>query len=64
MTFDTASNGTAWIDSEGENSSRIRVGRGGSWGYDRWTLRSAYRGRIEPEFRSSLLGFRVARTLD
>ena len=56
--------GTAWIDSEGENSSRFRVVRGGSW-YDlpRY-LRSADRIRVEPDFRDDILGFRVARTLD
>jgi formylglycine-generating enzyme required for sulfatase activity len=55
-------NGTAWIDSEGENSSRNRVIRGGSWGNYPGILRSANRIRSDPGSRSNYLGFRVART--
>src|SRR5512132_3894094 len=58
------SNGTAWIDSEGENSSRNRVNRGGAWNNNPDGLRSAKRGGIEPDFRVHDSGFRVARTLD
>ena len=56
--------GTAWTDGEGENSSRDRVIRGGSWGNDPRVLRSAIRDRYEPDDRNNVLGFRVARTLD
>ena len=56
--------GTAWIDSEGKDSSRGRVLRGGSWiNYPRY-LRSAIRISSAPDLRNSFLGFRVARTLD
>ena len=40
-----------------------RVVRGGSWAYDPQYLRSAVRDRNSSFFRSSDLGFRVARTL-
>ena len=56
--------GTAWIDSEGENSSRNRVIRGGSWYISPRDLRSANRNWIVPGNRYNILGFRVARTLD
>jgi formylglycine-generating enzyme required for sulfatase activity len=56
--------GTVWIDNEGENSSRDRVIRGGSWVNSPRNLRSAYRDRDGPVDRGSSLGFRVARTLD
>jgi formylglycine-generating enzyme required for sulfatase activity len=56
--------GTAWIDSEGENSARNRVIRGGSWNDDPWRLRSAGRGKYIPGYGGSGIGFRVARTLD
>jgi formylglycine-generating enzyme required for sulfatase activity len=57
-------NGTAWIDSEGENSSRYRVLRGGSWNINPRFLRSAFRYWGGPDIRNNNLGFRVARTLD
>jgi formylglycine-generating enzyme required for sulfatase activity len=56
--------GTAWIDSEGDNSSRYRVYRGGSWSITPGDLRSANRDWNDPDDRSDDLGFRVARTLD
>ena len=56
--------GTAWIDSEEENSSRDRVFRGGSWSITPGDLRSANRDWNDPDDRSDDLGFRVARTLD
>ena len=40
-----------------------RVLRGGSWDDYPGYLRSAYRFGIQPGFRGSCLGFRVARTL-
>ncbi len=56
--------GSAWTDGEGKDSSSDRVIRGGSWyGIPRY-LRSALRYRVEPDIRSNVLGFRVARTLD
>ena len=53
--------GTAWMDGE---SSRNRVSRGGSWSSRPRLLRSAIRGRNQPDSRGSYQGFRVARTLD
>ena len=41
----------------------IRVMRGGSWSYNPGSLRSALRSGIYTGFRSSRIGFRVARTL-
>ena len=54
------SDGTAWLSS---NCSR-RVLRGGSWNYIPNFLRSAVRVRNSTDFRSSVNGFRLARTLD
>jgi formylglycine-generating enzyme required for sulfatase activity len=42
----------------------LRVDRGGSWFYPTWLLRSAPRERNPADYRSALLGFRVARTLN
>jgi formylglycine-generating enzyme required for sulfatase activity len=56
--------GSAWIEGEGTNSSRLRVGRGGSWGDNPRSLRSANRSWGGPGNRNDSLGFRVARTLD
>jgi formylglycine-generating enzyme required for sulfatase activity len=41
----------------------LRVDRGGSWLYAAWLLRSATRERNPPDFRDSIMGFRVARSL-
>src|SRR5512147_724040 len=54
--------GSAWTDGEGQNSSSLRVLRGGSWDGDPRDLRSANRGGDGPGSRGSILGFRVART--
>ena len=48
-------------DPLGPDGAAGRVFRGGSWGDDPLFARSAYRGRCRPEFRSSDLGFRLAR---
>jgi formylglycine-generating enzyme required for sulfatase activity len=56
--------GTAWTDGEGEDSSRYRVARGGSRYDDASGLRSAIRSGGEPIVRGNFLGFRVARALD
>lgn len=58
------SDGSAWTDGQGKESSHIRVVRGGSWYYDPRYLRSAIRYRTQPDNRYYVLGFRVARTLD
>jgi formylglycine-generating enzyme required for sulfatase activity len=56
--------GAAWTEAEGNNSSRNRVLRGGSWDYSPRNCRSAFRDRGEPGIRIVNLGFRLARTLD
>ncbi len=53
--------GAAWIDVEGEQSSRHRVVRGGSWLNYPGGCRSACRNRVVPNDRSFIGGFRVAR---
>ena len=52
--------GSAW--EEGSDCSH-RVLRGGSWGGDPRTLRSAIRGTVDSENSNNVNGFRVARTL-
>jgi formylglycine-generating enzyme required for sulfatase activity len=51
--------GSAWV----EGGSSGRVVRGGSWGLEPGSLRSANRLRSEPVIRFHALGFRVARAL-
>ncbi len=53
--------GSAWTRG-GDCGSRVL--RGGSWNYIPWSLRSAYRERSATGHRLSVVGFRVARTLD
>ena len=48
-------------DPAGPNGGTSRVDRGGGWTYRPNDCRSAYRGICEPSYRSSVLGFRVAR---
>ena len=54
------SNGGAWETGDCDR----RVFRGGAWLNEPRFLRSAFRVRYSPGFRSNVLGFRVARTLD
>ena len=51
---------SAWTTG-GDCSSRVF--RGGSWHYEPWFLRSAYRFGASTDLRFSFYGFRVARTL-
>jgi formylglycine-generating enzyme required for sulfatase activity len=51
--------GSAWEKADGGDCGR-RVIRGGAWGSEPWNLRSAYRGRYDPDYRSLYLGFRLA----
>ena len=44
----------------GECSQRVL--RGGSWGYEPWYLRSAFRGRGDLSSRYTFIGFRLARS--
>ena len=50
--------GSAWTS--GECSQRVL--RGGSWGYEPWYLRSAFRGRGNHSSRYRVIGFRLARS--
>ena len=52
--------GSAW----GSGTCAARVSRGGSWIDDLWNLRLAKRFRVAAGTRGSIIGFRVARTLD
>ncbi|QEH38396.1 Serine/threonine-protein kinase pkn1 [Aquisphaera giovannonii] len=47
-------------DPAGPSEAPYRVIRGGSWCYDPWLCRPAYRLRDTPDNRSNALGFRVA----
>jgi formylglycine-generating enzyme required for sulfatase activity len=48
-------------DPRGPGEATLRVSRGGGWDYSGRNCRSAYRDRCTPVYRSSNLGFRVAR---
>ncbi|MHB8797914.1 MAG: formylglycine-generating enzyme family protein [Thermoanaerobaculia bacterium] len=53
---------TAQIDPTGPSSGSGRVLRGGGWGFDLVSARSAMRSHIDPGASSSSLGFRLARS--
>jgi formylglycine-generating enzyme required for sulfatase activity len=55
--------GSAWKDAGGARNPRLCVLRGGSWDNSPRSCRSAYRVSPGSNFRFSLVGFRVARTL-
>jgi formylglycine-generating enzyme required for sulfatase activity len=55
----TLPDGTARVTGD----CQARVIRGGGWDIDPQVVRSAFRSRGAPDFRYSILGFRVARTL-
>jgi formylglycine-generating enzyme required for sulfatase activity len=57
---ETPSNDVQALDRQGKC---LRVDRGSSWMYPAWLLRSATRERNPSDFRSVIIGFRVARTL-
>jgi hypothetical protein len=54
------SDGSAWLDPEGEGAAG-RVIRGGSWNFDARFVRAAYRDHYVPASRNDYLGFRCAR---
>lgn len=56
--------GSVWIGGEGREPASRRVNRGGSRSGTWRNLRSAFRYGVQPDYRSSYLGFRVARTLN
>ncbi|SLM30505.1 conserved hypothetical protein [Desulfamplus magnetovallimortis] len=47
------------IDPEGPSTGSLRVVRGGSWNYDAWRCRSAYRNRGFLDYRYNYVGFRL-----
>ena len=49
-------------DPRGPDAGEYRVLRGGSWDNDTRNLRSAVRNYYYPDYRSDIIGFRVART--
>ena len=51
---------SAVTDPTGADTSYYRVSRGGSWSYDAWNCRSAYRGSYAPGYSGRSLGFRLA----
>ena len=51
--------GSAWVDSEDENSSVKRLLRGGSWDYGPRHCRSAPRNHFRPGYANDIVGFRV-----
>ena len=57
------SDGSAWKDPETSSTPPRCVLRGGAYNYISWNCRSAHRTSLGTELRSSLVGFRVARTL-
>ncbi len=56
------SNPAGGIDPQGPEADSARVFRGGGWGNDASTLRSADRDSRDPGYRHAALGFRLLRT--
>ncbi len=54
---DAPEDGSAWLTDDEEAR---RIVRGGSWTYNPWYCRSAYRNYINPSYRLSFIGFRLA----
>jgi formylglycine-generating enzyme required for sulfatase activity len=54
--------GSAWKETKTGSDPRVCMLRGGSWGDNSWDCRSAFRSGLVTRFRSSVIGFRVART--
>jgi len=55
--------GSAWKEPGASSNQRRCVLRGGSWGIDSRSCRSACRGRVIASSQNGYIGFRVARTL-
>ncbi len=50
------------VDPRGPESGSYRVIRGGSWYYDPFNCRAAYRGNFTPTLTDNDIGFRIARS--
>ncbi len=57
---DMSGNVYEWCENLYTTDGSVRVIRGGSWGDDAWSCRSAFRFRYDPTARSNDLGFRLA----
>ncbi|MBD2496358.1 formylglycine-generating enzyme family protein [Nostoc sp. FACHB-280] len=51
--------GSSWVNNITENDNKYRLVRGGSWSDFALNCRSAFRSRMEPDFKSLAFGFRV-----
>jgi formylglycine-generating enzyme required for sulfatase activity len=60
--YDMSGNVLEWVEDCYYDDCSMRVVRGGSWNAKPWDARAADRNRAKPENRSSVLGFRLART--
>ena len=62
--YDMLGNISEWVQTRYEESQfgESYVVRGGSWVYDAWNARAAYRGSDEKSNRSNTQGFRLVRT--
>lgn len=56
--FDMAGNIEEWTNSDHDKGGKVL--RGGSWGYDFYSIRSSYRHMKDPNARNSFSGFRCA----
>jgi formylglycine-generating enzyme required for sulfatase activity len=56
--------GSPQTDPQGSNSGKKRVLRGGSWGYNDFSCRVAYRSRGNPDYGSNNGGFRLVLSQD
>ena len=54
--------GSVW-NSGGNENRRYRLLRGGSWNFNPWNCRAAFRFRCEPDFRIGFFGFRAVVSL-
>jgi len=54
--------GSAVTDPTGPTTGSTRVFRGGSWYYDAYFARAAFRSYYAPASRSFIIGFRLVRT--
>jgi formylglycine-generating enzyme required for sulfatase activity len=57
--FDMAGNVEEWTDSDYEQGGKVL--RGGSWGYDPYSIRSAYRHKKDLTASNGYIGFRCAK---